>query len=144
MTRNTPDEVTLDGYVDTTERQNTIFTANIVKEGMLGGLGHTLLAGVESISTSSDQDRYNTFWDTTQDDKETFSVSRNLGIRGGVGQNALGALATNDFGVDVNDDTRVEIDVTSVYVQDEIELSNEFRLLQACGTTALTSMFSTW
>lgn len=126
---NTPDEVTLDGYVDTTERQNTIFTANIVKEGMLGGLGHTLLAGVESISTSSDQDRYNTFWDTTQDDKETFSVSRNLGIRGGVGQNALGALATNDFGVDVNDDTRVEIDVTSVYVQDEIELSNEFRVV---------------
>ena len=126
---NTPDEVTLDGYVDTTERQNTIFTANIVKEGMLGGLGHTLLAGVESISTSSDQDRYNTFWDTTQDDKETFSVSRNLGIRGGVGQNALGALATNDFGVDVNDDTRVEIDVTSVYVQDEIELSDEFRVV---------------
>ena len=126
---NTPDEVTLDGYVDTTERQNTIFTANIVKEGMLGGLGHTLLAGVESISTSSDQDRYNTFWDTTQDDNETFSVSRNLGIRGGVGQNALGALATNDFGVDVNDDTRVEIDVTSVYVQDEIELSDEFRVV---------------
>lgn len=126
---NTPDEVTLDGYVDTTERQNTIFAANIVKEGMLGGLGHTLLAGVESISTSSDQDRYNTFWDTTQDDKETFSVSRNLGIRGGVGQNALGALATNDFGVDVNDDTRVEIDVTSVYVQDEIELSDEFRVV---------------
>lgn len=126
---NTPDEVTLDGYVDTTERQNTIFTANIVKEGMLGGIGHTLLAGVESISTSSDQDRYNTFWDTTQDDKETFSVSRNLGIRGGVGQNALGALATNDFGVDINDDTRVEIDVTSLYVQDEIELSDEFRVV---------------
>ena len=126
---NTPDEVTLDGYVDTTERQNTIFTANIVKEGMLGGIGHTLLAGVESISTSSDQDRYNTFWDTTQDDKETFSVSRNLGIRGGVGQNALGALATNNFGVDINDDTRVEIDVTSVYVQDEIELSDEFRVV---------------
>ena len=126
---NTPDEVTLDGYVDTTERQNTIFTANIVKEGMLGGIGHTLLAGVESISTSSDQDRYNTFWDTTQDDNETFSVSRNLGIRSGVGQNALGVLATNDFGVDVNDDTRVEIDVTSVYVQDEIELSDEFRVV---------------
>lgn len=126
---NTPDEVTLDGYVDTTKRQNTIFTANIVKEGMLGGIGHTLLAGVESISTSSDQNRYNTFWDTTQDDKETFSLSRNLGIRGGVGQNALGALATNDFGVDINDDTRVEIDVTSLYMQDEIELSDEFRVI---------------
>lgn len=125
----TPDEVTLDGYVDTTERQNTIFSANIVKEGMLGSTGHTLLAGVESISTSSDQDRYNTFWDTTQDDKETFSLSRNLGIRGGVGQNALGLLATNDFGVDINDDTEVEIDVTSLYVQDEIELSEEFRLV---------------
>ena len=125
----TPDEVTLDGYVDTTERQNTIFSANIVKEGTLGGTGHTLLAGVESISTSSDQDRYNSFWDTTQDDKETFSLSRNLGIRGGVGQNALGLVATNDFSVDINDDTEVEIDVTSLYVQDEIELSEEFRLV---------------
>ena len=35
---NTPDEVTLDGYVDTTERQNTIFTANIVKEECLAVL----------------------------------------------------------------------------------------------------------
>lgn len=124
-----PDEVTLDGYLDTTERQNTIFSASIVKEGVFGSIGHTLLAGVESISTSSDQDRYNTFWDTTQDDNETFSISRNLGIRGGVGQNALGALATNDFGVDINDDTEVEIDITSIYVQDEIELTEEFRLV---------------
>jgi len=96
---------------------------------VLGGVGHTLLVGLESISTSSEQDRYNTFWDTTQDDKETFSLSRNLGIRGGVGQNAVGALATNDFGVDINDDTEVEIDVTSIYVQDEIELSEQFRFV---------------
>lgn len=124
-----PDEVTLDGYVDTTQRKNMIFSANIIKEGVLGGVGHTLLVGLESISTSSEQDRYNTFWDTTQDDKETFSLSRNLGIRGGVGQNAVGALATNDFGVDINDDTEVEIDVTSIYVQDEIELSEQFRFV---------------
>lgn len=124
-----PDEVTLDGYVDTTQRKNMIFSANIIKEGVLGGVGHTLLVGLESISTSSEQDRYNTFWDTTQDDKETFSLSRNLGIRGGVGQNAVGALATNDFGVDINDDTDVEIDVTSIYVQDEIELSEQFRFV---------------
>ena len=69
---NTPDEVTLDGYVDTTRASRTPFSRQVVKEGMLGGLGHTLLAGVESISTTSDQDRYNSFWDTTQDDKETF------------------------------------------------------------------------
>ena len=124
-----PDEVTLDGYVDTTQRKNTILSANIVKEAQLGNVGHTILSGVESISTSSDQDRYNTFWDTTQDDNETFSISRNLGIRGGVGVNALGVIARNDFGVDVNDHTEVEIDVTSFYIQDEMELSEAFRLV---------------
>jgi catecholate siderophore receptor len=94
-----------------------------------GGLEHTLLAGVEFISTSSNQDRWNTFWDTTQDDKETFTISRNLGVLGGAGINALGNVATNRFDQDINDDTRVSIDVTSIYLQDEIELSDQFRLV---------------
>ena len=123
---NTPDEVTLDGYVDTTERQNTIFTANIVR-GNLGGLEHTLLRASNRFLLQVIKIVTTPFGIRPKMTRRHSPLSRNLGIRGGVGQNALGALATNDFGVDVNDDTRVEIDVTSVYVQDEIELSNEFR-----------------
>ena len=124
-----PDVVTLDGYVDTTTRENTILSGNLVSELEAGGLEHTLLAGVEFISTNSNQDRWNTFWDTTQDDNEVFNISRNLGVLGGSGINALGHVATNRFDQDINDDTRVSIDVTSLYLQDEIELTDHFRLV---------------
>jgi len=124
-----PGVVTLDGYVDTTTRENTILSGNLVGELEAGGLEHTLLAGVEFISTNSNQDRWNTFWDTTQDDNEVFTISRNLGVLGGAGINALGNVATNQFDQDINDDTRVSIDVTSLYLQDEIELTDHFRLV---------------
>ena len=48
---------------------------------------------------------------------------------GGSGINALGHVATNRFDQDINDDTRVSIDVTSLYLQDEIELTDHFRLV---------------
>ena len=124
-----PDVVTLDGYVDTTQRKNTIISANLISESTLGGLNHTLLAGVEFIDTTSDQDRWNTYWDTTQDDRETFSISRNLGVLGGSGINALGDVATNRFDQDINDETRVSIEVTSFYLQDELELADQLRLV---------------
>ena len=124
-----PSVVTLDGYVDTTTRENTILSGNLVGELETGGLEHTLLAGVEFISTKSNQDRWNTFWDTSQDDKEVFTISGNLGVLGGSGINALGNVATNRFDLDINDDTRVSIDVTSLYLQDEIELTDHFRLV---------------
>ena len=124
-----PGVVTLDGYVDTTTRENTILSGNLVGELETGGLEHTLLAGVEFISTKSNQDRWNTFWDTSQDDKEVFTISGNLSVLGGSGTNALGNIATNRFDLDINDDTRVSIDVTSLYLQDEIELTDHFRLV---------------
>ena len=124
-----PSVVTLDGYVDTTTRENRILSGNLVSELEAGGLEHTLLAGVEFISTKSNQDRWNTFWDTTQDDNEIFTISRNLGVLGGSGINALGNVATNRFDQDINDDTRVSIEVTSLYLQDEIELTDHFRLV---------------
>ena len=42
-----------------------------------------------------------------------------------MGINALGARTTNSFATDLNDDTRVGIDVRSLYVQDEIEVSEK-------------------
>lgn len=126
---NTPDEVTLDGYLDTTDRQNLILTSNLVGEFKTASIGHTVLFGAEYIDTSSDQDRYNAFWDTTQDDNEVFAISRPLNLRGGVGVNAAGQLTTNDFTVDLNDDTRVDIDVYSFYLQDEVALTDKFSLV---------------
>ena len=119
----TPFEATLDGYVDTTQRENVILSGNFIWETETGGLGHTLIAGGEYIDTSSDQDRFNSNWSTTNDDNEAFAITRPLVLNSGVGINALGARTTNSFTADINDDTRVDIDVRSLYIQDEIELS---------------------
>ena len=120
---NSPNQVELDGYVDTTDRQNTILSGNLIGQFETGTIGHTVIFGTEYIDTSSDQDRWNAFWDTTMDDNEVFTVQRPLNLRNGVGVNANGMTTTNDFTVDINDDTRVDLKVTSVYLQDEIEVS---------------------
>ena len=117
----TPNEVTLDGYIDTTKRENLILSGNLVSEFDTGGISHTVIAGGEYINTSSDQDRFNSFWDTTLDDNEVFTITRPLNLRGGVGVNAAGLTATNSFTTDLNDDTRVGVDVFSAYIQNQIE-----------------------
>ncbi|MFN3232544.1 MAG: TonB-dependent receptor [Alphaproteobacteria bacterium] len=119
----TPDQVTLDGYVDVTKRENLILSGNLVAEFGTGGINHTIIAGGEYINTSSDQDRFNSFWDTTLDDNEIFTIARPLNLRGGIGVNAAGMPTMNDFTVDLNDDTRVSIDVFSAYIQDQVEIA---------------------
>lgn len=119
-----PDLVTLDGYVDTTQRENLILSGNLIKEAVFAGMSHRFMLGAEFVNTSSDQDRWNTFWSGTSDDRETFSVSRPMGIVGGAGINALGVQTVNDFTADLNDDTRVKIEVSSVYLQDEMAITD--------------------
>ena len=119
-----PDIVTLDGYVDTTQRENLILSANLIKEASFAMMSHRFLLGAEYVDTSSDQDRWNTHWSETSSDRETFIVTRPIDIVGGVGINALGAQTVNDFTVDLNDDTRVNIEVASLYLQDEMAITN--------------------
>ncbi len=125
----TPLEVTLDGYVDNTKRENMILSGNLIWEASTGTINHTIIAGSEYIDTSSNQDRYNAFWNTTADDTETFAITRPLNLNQGIGINALGVPATNSFTSDINDDTRVGIDVSSAYIQDEIEVSDYLDLI---------------
>ncbi|MGB7373866.1 TonB-dependent receptor [Pontixanthobacter sp.] len=120
----TPDRVTTDGYIDNTQRQNLILSGNLVGEFDTGTVHHTLIFGGEYIRTSSDQNRFNPVWDQTDDDNEVFLINRPLALRGGVGVNASGDITTVDLTAALNDDTRVTIDVYSVYLQDEIELTD--------------------
>ena len=120
----TPNEVTLDGYVDATNRENLMLTGNLIGEVATGFINHNIVAGAEYIDTSSDQNRYNAFWDTTSDDNEIFTITRPLNLRGDIGVNASGVTTTNSFTADLNDDTRVDIEVFSAYIQDEIEISD--------------------
>ncbi len=121
---NTPNEVTLDGYIDNTFRENLILSGNLIGEFETGKIEHTLLVGAEFINTSSDQDRFNPVWDQTNDDLEVFSIARPLNLRNGVGVNASGNATNVDLTTDLNDFTQVEIDIISLYIQDEIELTD--------------------
>jgi len=119
-----PDVVALDGYVDTTQRENLILSGNLIKEVSFANMSHRFLLGAEYVDTTSDQDRWNTYWSETSDDKETFSVARPMGVVGGVGINASGVRTVNDFTVDQNDDTQVTIEVASFYLQDEMAITD--------------------
>lgn len=132
--------VELDGYIDTTERQNLILSGNLVGEFETGPIGHTLLIGGEYINTSSDQDRFNSRFDTSVDDvangvvdpffgsartdQAIFFATRPLALRANTGTLADGRTTTNNFTTDLNDFTLVDIDVFSLYIQDEIELAD--------------------
>ncbi len=121
---NTPDIVTLDGYVDTTQRENLILSGDLIGEFTTGWLQHTIVTGVEYIDTVNNNDRFNSFFDQTQDDNEQFFIERPLSLRGGTGINADGLITTNSFSTDLNDDTEADLTVFSAYFQDEIQITS--------------------
>ncbi|MEM8930722.1 MAG: TonB-dependent siderophore receptor, partial [Acidobacteriota bacterium] len=123
--------VELDGYVDVTVRENFILFGDLIKEFDSGDTRHTLIIGTEYIDTSSDQFRFNSFFDTsaadgTSTDRARFFANREIDLINGVGTLADGRTTRNDFTVDLNDDTRVGIEVFSAFIQDEIEVSEKF------------------
>ena len=115
---------TLDGYIDETDRQNLILSANVIAELDR----HTIIVGGEYIDTSSDQFRFNPVFTTSGGDKEDFLPTRPINLSGGNGVNAAGQPTSYTFS-DLNDDTRVNLDVVSLYVQDQIEISEQLDIL---------------
>ena len=122
--------VELDGYIDTTQRERFLLSGNLVGEFETGGFGHTVVVGGEYIDTSSDQNRFNSLFDTNNDDQEFIQISADgsFNFVGSVGINADGLTATTTF-ADLNDDTRVSVDVFSAYIQDEIAISDSFDIV---------------
>lgn len=120
--------VGLDGYVDTTQRQNLILSGDLVGEARFAGFGHTLVAGVEVIETDNNNDRFNPVWSDSGEDVEFFNVERPLALSGGSGIAANGNATTVAF-TDLNDDTEAQISVLSAYVQDEVEVSDRLDII---------------
>ena len=117
--------VTMDGYLDSTKRENTIISGNLVNEIVIGSATHTLLFGAEIIDTTNNNHRYNTYWSTTQDDNEVFNISRPMDFS----VNSAGVLTSNDFTADLKSKTHSDIEVTSFYFQDQIDLSDNLKLM---------------
>ncbi|MEO1657869.1 MAG: TonB-dependent siderophore receptor [Pseudomonadota bacterium] len=126
---NDPTTVGLDGYVDTTDRQNLILSADLIGEFDTAKIHHTIVTGVEYIDTSNDNDRFNPVWSDSQDDVEFFTIQRPLDLRGGVGVAANGNATVVDLSTDLNDDTEADVEVFSFYIQDEIEISDMLDLV---------------
>lgn len=120
--------VGIDGYIDTTQRQNLILSGDLIGQFETGAIGHTIVAGAEFIDTTNDNDRFNPVWSGSNDDVEFFNVMRPLSFRGGTGVNADGIATTLAFS-DLNDDTSASVEVFSAYVQDEIEISDQLDII---------------
>ena len=117
--------VTVDGYNDPTERENTIISGNLINELEIGSTTHTLLFGAEIIDTSNKNKRYDTYWATTMSDKETFNITRPMNFL----VNSVGVATNNDFAEDLNRQTQSDIEVTSIFFQDQIDVSDKLKLL---------------
>ncbi len=125
---NTPTVVGIDGYVDTTQRQNLILSGDLIGEFAMGRFNHTLVAGLEYIDTTNDNDRFNPVWSDSIDDVEFFSIQRPLSFQNGIGTAANGNPTVMTFS-DPNDDTAADLQVFSAYIQDEIEITEKLDII---------------
>ena len=117
--------VTLDGYRDPTERENLIASVNLINEIQVGSATHTLLIGAEKVDTDNKNHRYDSYFTTTEKDKESFNVSRPLNIA----TNSAGVATSVNFNTKLKSKTTSDIEVTSIYIQDQIEVSDELQIL---------------
>jgi catecholate siderophore receptor len=118
---------TLDGYVDTTERQNLVLSGNLVAEFESGDIKHTLLFGAEYSSSDSENDRYTDVWGGST--LKTFDANGPF-TTNGQGIDSTGAATSVSFpNSGLYDETTTDISVFSLYVQDEIELSDQLTVI---------------
>ena len=117
--------VTMDGYRDPTERDNFIMSGNLVSEVMLGNMKHTLLVGAEFIDTENKNLRYDAFWSSTSDDNEVFNITRPMDFS----ISSAGVATGVDFATKLNRQTESDITVTSIFVQDQIDVTDNLKVL---------------
>ena len=117
--------VTMDGYLDPTERDNLIMSGNLVSELDLDGVVHTLLIGVEFIQTDNENLRYDANWSTTSDDNEIFNITRPMDFS----VNSAGIATVLDYDTVLKSKSASDITVSSLYIQDQIDLSDQWKIV---------------
>lgn len=109
----TSNEVTLDGYQDTTQRENAIAQVNLVGLFETGMFTHTLLMGAEYGSQDTENARRDTNFAATNDDQQSFAFTNPLQIPG----YTLTAPSRNRAS---------DVTFTSAFVQDEIGIGEHW------------------
>tara|TARA_B100001123_G_scaffold140890_1_gene163753 strand:- start:3339 stop:5399 length:2061 start_codon:yes stop_codon:yes gene_type:complete len=117
--------VTMDGYLDPTERDNLIISGNIVSEVVTGSVTHTILVGAELINTENKNHRYDTNWSTTDDDNEVFNISRPMDFT----VNSAGVATAVNFTNSLKSKTESDISVSSLFIQDQMDLTDNVKLM---------------
>jgi catecholate siderophore receptor len=117
--------VTLKGYKDPTERTNMIVSGYILHKRDAGGLSHSLLLGGEYVDTQSDNHRYNPTFSSNGATSESFIIAPQLDLT----QNALGAATSVIFSDDLKTRTQTQISVASVFLQDQIGVTDRLQVL---------------
>ena len=124
--------VTMDGYHDPTERDNFIVTGSLVNELVIGNTTHTVLTGFESIDTENGNFRYNTYW-ASKDcsvsgyDQESFNITDPMDFTVTAGGLPTAVEYTNPCSLKT--DTETDISVTSFYIQDQVDLTDNIVLV---------------
>lgn len=116
VTNGTFPQVELDGYRDTTERENLIVQGNLVGEFETGGFGHTLLFGFEYGDQQTANARQDNVFAANGDDQLFVPFTDPLAIPA--------------FGFDVPvRDRASDVIFTSVYLQDQIDLTEQLKVV---------------
>ena len=117
--------VTMDGYLDPTERDNFIVSGNLINEMTIGDTTHTLLVGYEIVDTENKNTRSDTYWSTTKKDKESFNITRPMDFS----VNSAGVATSVDFTTKLKSRTESDIEVSSFYVQDQIDVNENLKVM---------------
>lgn len=104
-----PEQVTISGYVDTTQRKSLTLSAGLIGEFETGSIRHTVVAGAEFVGSDNNNDRMSA-------PNTTIDLANIV--------NFTGPGFTN-FG----DNTEADLGVTSFYIQDEIALFEQLNLV---------------
>ena len=110
------DSVTLDGYVDTTDRENFITQGNLLWTGETGALGHSLLLGYEIGQQQSANARRDIFFAASSDDQIVVPLTDPI---------AVPAFTFPAF----SRSTVSDLKFLSLYVQDQISIGDHFDII---------------
>lgn len=104
-----PEQVTLSGYVDSTQRKTLTLSGGLIGEFETGDIGHTLVAGIEFVGSENNNDRM------------VAPIST-------IDLSDIGNFQGNPFS-NFGDNTEADLRVFSLYIQDEIALLEQLDLV---------------
>ena len=109
-------QITLDGYRDTTRRENLFLQANLVGEFETGQFTHTILFGAEYGNQNTSNARLDNVFAASNDDQVTIDLTDPL---------VIPAFSFTNPARDRNAD----VQTLSIYAQDQIDLTDQFKIV---------------